>query len=282
MGNGGSKKPILGTERACKAGSFSQQQLQGLAKTKTKDYPNGCVPDIPGKQAGSGYAWCYGDADFGYPDNGEYGWGGLGEGCQICTNPLSPKLVKWWGYGRGETHEDGYPDNCKEIANPGCAVGVVGRRCRVKRTGYMGDIGSCCLAARGGAATTGLTGNVQDKNVNWGRIDGDKYTCDPDNLGVDGCNKEIPSGEVAKHCSSQDSATRGQWDPTKGVCAAYIASANPSAAKTVINKAMSTAYNSKLKIDSTNPIEQTYIANLLQQCDAGSGAGTCDEDLQKF
>lgn len=90
----------------------------------------GCVPDILGTQGGSGYDWAM-KRGFGFPGNGEFEFG-LGEGCQMCSDPLE-------GYGCEA-------NGCKSIG---------GRRPVVKRVDYKADPVACCI--KGNMTENGAT-----------------------------------------------------------------------------------------------------------------------------
>lgn len=119
---------------------FSLQDLQDLKSGSTKDMPRGCGPSIGGTQGGSAYDWLV-HRGFGWPDNGEFEWGGLGDGCNMCSDVVG-------GYG------------CE------CTGGgsISGSRGRVKRKAYLADATKCCFA------------NFNKDSVK--TMDG--KTCDPD------------------------------------------------------------------------------------------------------
>ena len=52
--------------------------------------PQGCCPDIGGRQSGSGYDRCT-SRGFNFPNNGEFEWL-LGGSCSMCSDPST-------GYG---------------------------------------------------------------------------------------------------------------------------------------------------------------------------------------
>lgn len=257
------------TVNSCHPGSFNQSQLIDLAPGETKAYPVGCVP------LGSSEKYSR-DKGLSWPDNGEYEWGGLGASCGMCNFN--------YGYGREESRPSGYPDTCKNLPWTQCSASTPGYSPQVRRVGYNGNPASCCLASHGGSAKSSqTTGNASGGSFSWGRVDSDTYTCDPKyGNSPTSCNSPDVTGQVAKYCGSQDSGSRAQWDPTKGLCSAYMVSSTPETAHTLLNTALTNAYNSKVSIDSTDPSEQIYISNLLQQCDSGPGTGICDATLTKF
>lgn len=102
--------------------AFSLSELVDLPIGGTKEMGNGCGPNISGTQGGSGYDWLS-KKGFGWPNNGEFDWGGLGNSCAMCSDPLR-------GYGC---------DNC----SGGNTVG--GRRGSVKRIAYNADPAQCCI-----------------------------------------------------------------------------------------------------------------------------------------
>lgn len=99
-------------------GTFSLTDLQDLSIGDTKQMQTGCTADIGGEGHGSGLAYLKQEW-FGWPENGEFEWGGLGDSCGMCA-------FQW-----------------------GCECGganIGGKRGRVKRKQYLGDARSCCLA----------------------------------------------------------------------------------------------------------------------------------------
>lgn len=83
----------------------------------TKQMPRGCGPNIDGT-AGNAYDRLK-ERGFGWPDNGEFEWGGRGDGCSLCP------MV--WDYGLE------------------CAGGIAGSRGKVKRKEFKADKDKCCL-----------------------------------------------------------------------------------------------------------------------------------------
>lgn len=102
--------------------TFSLEDLQDLKVGEIKQMPRGCGPDIGGTQGGSGYDWLT-KRGFGWPNNNEFEWGGLGDRCNMCSDIAG-------GYG------------CD------CSGGesVTGKRGTVKRRAFEGDRTQCCLA----------------------------------------------------------------------------------------------------------------------------------------
>jgi hypothetical protein len=103
-------------------------ELSELEVGKTYE-GKGCCPNIGGVQAGSGYDRCV-KRGFSWPNNGEFGWGGLGTNCRMCSGAIV-------GFG------------CESA---GCAS-FGGKKPTVKRLRFGADATSCCLAD--GAKTIG-------------------------------------------------------------------------------------------------------------------------------
>lgn len=102
---------------------FTLDELADLPIGGLREMGNGCGPNIGGMQGGSCYDWLK-RRGFGWPDNGEFEWGGPGSGCAMCSNVKK-------GYGC---------DNCSGSDTVG------GKRGRVKRTKYSGDPANCCAS----------------------------------------------------------------------------------------------------------------------------------------
>lgn len=114
---------------------FTLEDLADIKVDESKEQTTGCG-GFPGNTSGD--LW---NAGFRYPLNGEFDWdSNLGSECWTCTNN--------WG---------------EECFNAG-AGGRGGRRGKIKRKSYKGDILGCCL------------NNI--KNPGAHKIEGD-YTCDP-------------------------------------------------------------------------------------------------------
>jgi hypothetical protein len=92
---------------------FSLDDLKDVAKGSDKQMEKGCAPDAGGE------GWLK-NKGFGWPDNGEFEWGGLGSDCRLCD---------------GE-----YGCECPNTN----AIG--GKRGKVKRRDYKADPRECCLA----------------------------------------------------------------------------------------------------------------------------------------
>lgn len=116
---------------------FTLNDLKDVNIDDSKEMPKGCGPDTHENQE-----WLK-KRGFGWPDNDEFQWGGLGGGCGLCSNI-----------------DEGYGCEC----HGGDAI--VGKRGRVKRIHYKADPKDCCLANMEG----------KDKNAIIG-----SYTCHPDN-----------------------------------------------------------------------------------------------------
>lgn len=93
--------------------------------------PQGCCPDIGGRQSGSGYDRCT-SRGFNFPNNGEFEWL-LGGSCSMCSDPST-------GYG------------CSGCTSAGS---IGGKKPAVKRIAYNGDPVQCCLT--GNAIVNGNT-----------------------------------------------------------------------------------------------------------------------------
>lgn len=118
---------------------FSLNELKHLRIGETEQMGKGCGPAIEGPSAGDNQ-----DSlkiqGFGWPENDEFEYGGMGDNCGLCSN-----------------HPD-YGCEC----HGGDAIG--GRRGKVKRKAFKGDPTNCCFA------------NIEIKDSQ--KIDGD-FTCDP-------------------------------------------------------------------------------------------------------
>jgi hypothetical protein len=98
---------------------FTLTELQDLNIGATQEMPNGCGANIGGTAGGSGYSTLI-NKGFGWPDNEEFEWGGLGSGCAMCS----------FDYGC---------DNCTGGGT------VSGKRGTVKRKAFKGDPLKCCI-----------------------------------------------------------------------------------------------------------------------------------------
>jgi hypothetical protein len=107
--------------------NFSLDELQDLSIDDQKQQNHGCGPDISGSQAGS-WKDQLRDKGFGWPDNGEFNWGDMGDGCTMCAGV--------WDYGKE------------------CNSGVGGRRPKVKRVAFNGNKDDCCWANHRGKDST--------------------------------------------------------------------------------------------------------------------------------
>lgn len=117
---------------------FSLNDLKDVKENEDKEMPKGCGPDTQENQE-----WLK-KRGFGWPENGEFQWGGLGSGCGLCSDV-----------------GDGYGCEC----HGGNAV--VGKRGKVKRIAYKANTKDCCLA------------NMEGKDKTY--IINNQYTCHPDN-----------------------------------------------------------------------------------------------------
>jgi hypothetical protein len=101
---------------------FTLQELVDVGVGDTKEMTRGCGPNLGGTGGGSGYDMLK-NKGFGWPENGEFEWGGLGNDCGLCSVD----------YG------------CE------CAGGdaIGGKRGQVKRVKYLGDKQACCLRNAG-------------------------------------------------------------------------------------------------------------------------------------
>lgn len=100
---------------------FTLDELKDMKVGETKELAKGCGPAVSGVQGGSCYDWLK-KRGFGWPENGEFAWGGMGSNCSMCSDVAN-------GYGC---------DNC----TGGKAIG--GKRGTVKRVAYLGDKVKCC------------------------------------------------------------------------------------------------------------------------------------------
>jgi len=97
---------------------FTLNDLQDLRiGDPPKQMEKGCGAAIEGPSAGDCQETLR-NKGFGWPDNGEFEWGGMGDNCTLCDGE----------YG------------CE------CPGGIGGRRGRVKRKAFKGDPSECCLA----------------------------------------------------------------------------------------------------------------------------------------
>lgn len=123
-------------------GKFTLADLKDLTKGETKQMNKGCGPLLADSSiAGSNYDMLK-KQGFGWPDNGEFEYGGVGDECNMCS------LI------------EGYGCECQ-----GSGEKVVGKRGVVKRVAFKGDLTECCLA------------NIERQDAN--KTIGD-YTCDPE------------------------------------------------------------------------------------------------------
>lgn len=101
--------------------AFTLEELSDLKVGETKEMGRGCGPDIGGTQGGSCYDWLS-KRGFGWPNNGEFNWGGIGNSCSMCSDVGK-------GYGC---------DNCSG------AEAIGGKRGSVKRIAFTADDKLCC------------------------------------------------------------------------------------------------------------------------------------------
>ena len=146
--------------------AFTLADLQDLKLGQTKEMGHGCGPRITGTQGGSCYAQLV-RRGFGFPNNGEFAWGGMGSSCNMCSDVSG-------GYGC---------DNC------GGANAIGGNRGSVKRIAYLADPAKCCqqqqpiinggvdmsVAAGMGAAAAAAAGMIAAAETAAGM----GQTCDP-------------------------------------------------------------------------------------------------------
>ncbi len=109
--------------------AFSLTDLQSTPLNGTKQMNSGCGPNISGAQDGSGQSKLIAKG-MGWPQNGEFEWGGLGDSCSM------PIAV--WNYG------------CE-----GSSIG--GKRGTVKRVAYNADKTACCTQQPSGGLYNGNT-----------------------------------------------------------------------------------------------------------------------------
>lgn len=97
---------------------FTLDELADVAIDDTKEMIRGCGPNADGTHE----TWLY-NRGWGWPDNGEFEYGGRGSGCGLCSDVGG-------GYG------------CE------CSGGnaIAGSRGKVKRKAFLGDPKGCCLA----------------------------------------------------------------------------------------------------------------------------------------
>ena len=98
---------------------FSLADLKDLRDGDTKQMDKGCGPSIEGTIPGSASDMLQ-IKGFGWPDNGEFEWGGLGDNCDL-----------WDGEYGCECTSSGH---------------IGGRRGKVKRKAFKADATECCLA----------------------------------------------------------------------------------------------------------------------------------------
>lgn len=114
--------------------SFLLEDLKDLRIGDTKQMNAGCGPNLDGDDK----MWLK-NKGFGWPENGEFEWGGRGDGCSMCSFDYGCECTAW-------------------------GAGIGGSRGKVKRSAFKGDPTQCCLA------------NISRKDAS--KIVGD-YTCDP-------------------------------------------------------------------------------------------------------
>jgi len=238
---------------------YTNPDLVTLNIGDRKQSPKGCGPSIGGRQGGSCYDWCM-DKGFKWPSNGEYDWGGQGDGCKLCS----------FDYG------------CNCSGKFGCCD-LGGSKCTVKRTGYNGHPGACCLLG----GTRQLTGiKYTDTSVDWSDIDDDTYTCNSKIYSPYQKDSTVNCAtEVSKICSGQDAATWNEWDPKQnGLCVAWVnaaGSAHYSEATDVLQNSLQEFANASKTIDQPGSVAaQNYVGNVLEQCAKYPGA--CDSQLKQL
>ena len=122
--------------------TFSLSDLQNLDVNTTREMGHGCGPNVGGTAGGSGYDFLT-KRGFGFPNNGEFQWGGLGSSCSMCSGD----------YGC---------DNCTGTK------AVSGRRGTVKRTAYLADPATCCTTQPGGSLLDNKTCSPDYAASNYG------------------------------------------------------------------------------------------------------------------
>jgi hypothetical protein len=165
--------------------AVSLAELQDIATGARLEVNQGCVPNSPVSEGDAAdYARKRG---LSYPSNGEFDWGGRGNGCPMCSDPLG-------GYG------------CDECKNT-----IGGSRPTVKRVAYKGDKKTCCLS---GAALDGpATCDPEWRSLGKGKCDDvmQEY-CAGDRLKSTECRSWL----------SQRPAMRGWYDEkVRQYCAAH-------------------------------------------------------------
>ncbi|MEO0236621.1 MAG: DUF4064 domain-containing protein [candidate division WOR-3 bacterium] len=101
--------------------TFTLDELKDLAIGERREMPKGCGPNVDGMHAGSCYSRLT-ERGFGFPNNGEFAWGGTGSACNMCSC-----IIK--GYGC---------DNCTGSSS------ITGRRGTVKRIAFNAKPEDCC------------------------------------------------------------------------------------------------------------------------------------------
>lgn len=120
---------------------FTLAELANLPIGQRRQMNKGCGPSIGGLHGGSGYDRLK-QRGFGWPQNGEFVWGGLGDSCSMCSDPGN-------GYGC---------DNCSGAS----AIG--GSRGTVKRTAFKANPVDCCLGKHRGGIIGQYTCNPKHTN----------------------------------------------------------------------------------------------------------------------
>ena len=167
---------------------FTLDELADLPVGGIREMGNGCGPGIEGTQGGGGYDRLK-SRGFGWPDNGEFNWGGLGSSCAMCSEVGN-------GYGC---------DNC------GGAQAIGGNRGTVKRIAYGADPGACCRS-NGSKILNGKTCDPRYRNYTGTDCDDPMLTyCNPNNWGTQECRawtqavitsgRTVPNVALSNYCS---------------------------------------------------------------------------------
>jgi len=180
-----------------KSRAFTLDELVDLKIGQIKEMGKGCGPSITGLQGGSNYARLV-SRGFGFPDNGEFAYGGLGSSCAMCSDPAA-------GYGC---------DNCSGASTVG------GSRGTVKRIAYTADPTACCKSV-GSKTINGRSCDPKYRNYTETYCDDPMLSyCSQNNWGKDECRswtqaaittgsgRTTPNVQISNYCSTGNNFTK--------------------------------------------------------------------------
>lgn len=248
--------------------AFSLNDLQNLGLNETREMGHGCGPNIGGQQAGSGYDRLV-QRGFGYPNNGEFAWGGLGSSCSQCSDPDN-------GYGC---------DNCSG------SKAVSGRRGTVRRIAYLGDVNACCTTQPGLVNNQTCSPDYNASNYSNGKCnDPMSSMCAQGTNIVDnancvtwrnavGVNNGQAQALMKAYCSSGDNLTGStcqQWlaaNPTQ-LKGWYDTEAGKYCSSHPDNKTFCACYNLPTELTQNSKLSAIAVKPYCyyDKCSAGTGA----------